>query len=79
MQRAQACRTSTSDESARNTCVINALRGRANTDRELGYLATTQQAAGRTADAVRTMRMYIQRYPQGPMLANFQRYIDSHQ
>jgi pSer/pThr/pTyr-binding forkhead associated (FHA) protein len=79
MQRAQACRTSTSDEPARNTCIINALRGRANTDRELGFLATTQQAAGRTADAVRTMRMYIQRYPQGPMLANFQRYIDSHQ
>ncbi len=42
-------------------------------------LGATQMTAGRTADATRTMRTYIQRFPQGPMVPTFQRYIDSHQ
>ncbi len=79
MQRAESCRTMSLDEPARNACTISALRGKATTDRELVFLAAAQQASGRTADAVRTMRTYIHRYPQGQMIANFQRYIDSHQ
>lgn len=79
MQRAQACRTSTNNEPDRNNCIINALRGRASSMQELGMLGATQMTAGRTAEATRTMRTYIQRYPQGPMVPGFQRYLDSHQ
>ena len=78
MQRAQACRTMTLDEPARNACIITALRGRATNNRELGLLASAQMAAGQTADAVRTMRTYILRYPAGSMVPMFQRYIDAH-
>jgi Protein kinase domain len=78
MQRAQACRTSTNTESERNNCVINALQGHANSMQELGMLGAVQMAAGRGPDASRTMRTYIQRYPDGPMVPTFQRYIDSH-
>lgn len=79
MQRAQACRTTTSNEPDRNNCIISALRGRASTDRELALLGTTQMAAQRQADAVRTARTYIQRFPSGPMAVTFQRYLDTHQ
>lgn len=79
MQRAQACRASFSNEPDRNNCIISALRGRASTDRELGLLGTTQITAGRQADAVRTARTYVQRFPTGPMVPYFQRYLDSHQ
>ncbi len=79
MQRAQGCRTSTNNEPDRNNCIINALRGHVSSMQELGMLGATQMTEGRTADAMRTMRTYIQRYPQGPMVPTFQRYIDSHQ
>ena len=79
MQRAQACRSSTNNEPDRNNCIINALRGHASSMQELGMLGATQMTAGRAADARRTMLTYIQRYPQGPMVPTFQRYIDSHQ
>ncbi len=78
MQRAQGCRTSTNNEPARNNCIINALRGRASTMQELGMLGATQMTAGRTADAKRTMTTYIQRYPEGPMVPTFERYINTH-
>lgn len=74
MERVQQCRFSGS-EPERNNCIIGALRGRASSDQELRTLATTYQAAGRTADALRTMRQYVQRYPQGPMATSFQQYI----
>lgn len=79
MQRAQACRSTTNNEPDRNNCIINALRGHASSMQELGMLGATQMAAGRGPDASRTMRTYIQRFPQGPMVPTFQRYIDSHQ
>ena len=78
MRRAQGCRAITNNDPDRNNCIINALRGRASTMQELGMLGATQMTAGRTADAVRTMHTYIERYPNGPMAPTFQRYIDSH-
>lgn len=78
MQRAQACRTTGSNEPDRNICIINALQGHASSMQELGMLGATQMAAGRTTDAVRTMRTYNQRYPQGPLVPTFQRYIETH-
>lgn len=78
MQRAQACRATTTNEVDRNNCIINALRG-ASTMPELGFLGSTLIAAGRQPDAVRTIRTYLQRYPEGPMARSFTRYIDAHQ
>lgn len=78
MQRAQACRSTTDNEPDRNNCIINALRG-ATTVQELGMLGSTLIASGRQSDAVRTIRTYIQRYPEGPMVRVFTRYIDARQ
>ena len=75
MQRAQACRSTTDNEPDRNNCIINALRGRASSDQELRMLAATYQVTGRTQDAIRTMRTYIQRYPQGSAVNNFNQFI----
>jgi serine/threonine protein kinase len=68
MVQARACFGS----SNANECIINALRGRASSERELALLATTYQAAGRRTEAVRTKRTYLQRYPTGPLAARFQ-------
>jgi hypothetical protein len=78
MQRAQVCFSATENEADRNRCIINALSGRANSMNELGMLGATQMAAGHGPDASRTMRTYIQRFPMGPMVPTFQRYIDTH-
>ncbi|MFO0608344.1 MAG: serine/threonine-protein kinase [Polyangiales bacterium] len=75
MERVAQCRSSSADETARNNCIINALRGRASTEQELRMLAATYQVAGRTQDAIRTMRTYIQRYPQGSAVRSFEQYI----
>ena len=79
MQRAQACHTTTGNEVDRNNCIIDALRGHASSAQELGLLGTTQIATGRRADAVRTARTYLQRYPAGPMARRFSQYIDAQQ
>ncbi len=72
MDQARAC----FGTSGANECIINALRGRASSERELALLASTyQQESGRRADAVRTMRTYLQRYPSGSRAAAFQDYI----
>ena len=55
-----------------NECIINALRGRASSERELALLASTYQDAGRRADAIRTMRTYLQRYPSGSLAHRYQ-------
>lgn len=55
-----------------NECIINALRGRALSERELALLASTYQDAGRRADAIRTMRTYLQRYPSGSLAHRYQ-------
>lgn len=78
MQRAMACRSTTDNEVDRNNCIINALRGATNMQ-ELGMLGSTLIASGRQSDAVRTIRTYIQRYPEGPMVRVFTRYIDARQ
>jgi len=78
MERVSQCRRVGGDEPSRNNCIINALRNRASSDQELRVLAATYQTAGRTSEAVRTMRTYLQRYPQGSMASAFQRYIESH-
>lgn len=78
MQRVQQCRQSDTGESVRNNCIIDALRGRANSMQELGMLATTYQAMGRTEDATSTMGTYIQRYPGGPLVVPFTRYRAEH-
>jgi len=75
MERVSQCRSAGGDEPTRNTCIINALRSRASSDQELRVLAATYQTAGRTAEAIRTMRTYIQRYPQGSMANTFNQYI----
>lgn len=69
MEQARACRSEAGDM---NNCIINALRGRASSEQELALLASSYTAAGRRADAVRTMRTYLQRYPNGPHAARFQ-------
>jgi hypothetical protein len=76
MERVALCRSSSDDETGRNNCIIRALEGRANTDQEMRMLAATYQVTGRTRDAVRTMRAYIQRYPSGSAVPAFQRYIE---
>jgi pSer/pThr/pTyr-binding forkhead associated (FHA) protein len=75
MERVAQCRSAGGDEHARNTCIINALRGRASSDQELRVLAMTYQVEGRRLEAIRTMQTYIQRYPQGSMVSVFNQYI----
>jgi hypothetical protein len=75
MERVSQCRSAGGDEPTRNNCIIGALRSRASSDQELRVLAATYQTAGRTAEAIRTMRTYIQRYPQGSMANTFNQYI----
>lgn len=75
MERVQQCRSGGGSEPERYNCIINALRGHASSDQELRVLATTYQVSGRTQDALRTMRTYIQRYPQGPMAGQFQQFL----
>ena len=78
MDQARAClRSNSSNMAAGNQCVVQVLRGRASTESELGLLAVTYRTMGRTSDAIRAMRTYIQRYPDGPRVAGFQQYIDS--
>jgi hypothetical protein len=75
MQRAMACRATTHNEPARNRCIIAALRG-GTTAQELGMLGTTLIATGRRAEAVRTARTYILRYPAGALVPTFTRYLE---
>lgn len=77
MQRAMACRTSTTSEPARNRCIVRALHD-ATTAQELGLLGSTLMTAGDTVAAVRTMRTYVERFPDGPMAPVFQSYIATH-
>ena len=52
-------------------------RPRASSESEFGLLAVTYRTMGRTSDAVRAMRTYIQRFPDGPRVVGFQQYIDN--
>lgn len=76
MDRVAECRTVAGGEAERNNCIIRALEGRARTEQELRLLAATYQVAGRRADAIRTMRAYLQRYPTGSSAPMYQRYIE---
>jgi TolA-binding protein len=77
MDQARACFRRYPDAmAAGDACAVNALRGRATTEAELGLLATTYRAMGRRADATGAMREYIARYPDGPRAPSFSAYID---
>jgi hypothetical protein len=78
MDQARAClRSNASNMAAGNACVLQVLRGRATSESELGLLAVTYRAMGRSSDAVRAMRAYVQRFPDGPRVTSFQQYIDN--
>jgi pSer/pThr/pTyr-binding forkhead associated (FHA) protein len=78
MDQARAClRNNSNNMAAGNQCVVQVLRGRASSESELGLLAVTYRAMGRTSDAVRAMRTYIQRFPDGPRVVSFQQFIDN--
>ena len=59
-----------------NPCVIDALEGRAGTERELGLLIETYLASGAAADAEREMKRYLQLYPGGQNAGKYQRALD---
>jgi pSer/pThr/pTyr-binding forkhead associated (FHA) protein len=46
-----------------NQCVVRALNGRTQTERELGLLIETYRAMGESSQAQRNMALYVQRYP----------------
>ncbi len=46
-----------------NPCVIRALNGRTQSERELGLLIETYRAMGESTQAQRNMALYVQRYP----------------
>lgn len=76
MDQARAClRNNINNMAAGNQCVVQVLRGRASTESELGLLAVTWRAMGRSSDAVRAMRTYVQRFPDGPRAVGFSQYI----
>jgi len=77
MDQARACLRSSPDVSAGNQCVVSVLRGRANTEPETGLLCTTYRSMSRTSDAVRCMRNYLQRFPDGARAPSFQQYADA--
>ncbi len=80
MDQARAClRNNSSNMTVGNQCVVMVLRGRDSTESETGLLAVTYRTMGRTTDMVRTMRRYIQQYPDGPRVASFQQAIDNNQ
>ena len=76
MEAAQACDGTSGSEGERNACVVRALRN-ASGEREMALLATTYRAMGNRPQALRTMRSYIQRYPNGSRSQNFQRYVEA--
>ncbi len=80
MDQARAClRNNSNNMAAGNQCVVQVLRGHATTTQELGLLCTTYRSLGRTPDAMRCMRNYIQHFPEGPQVGPFQTYIDNNQ
>ena len=50
----------------RNPCLIDSLRGHAQTEREMALLATTYWQMRQVSDATRAMRAYLTRYDSGP-------------
>lgn len=79
MDQARAClRNNSNGMTAGNQCVVQVLRGSASSEPEIGLLAVTYRTMGRNSDAVRTMRTYITRYPEGPRVGSFQHFIDNH-
>jgi len=73
---AQACRSTSDSEGEANACIVRALRN-ASSERELALLASTYRSMGNRSQAIPTMRRYNQRYPNGPLLATFQQYINT--
>jgi serine/threonine protein kinase len=58
-----------------NACVIRVLEGRATTERQLGMLIEAYRARGQTAQALRHMRTYVQRYPESPRSRQYQQIL----
>jgi hypothetical protein len=59
-----------------NLCVISRLEGRAKTARELEVLIETHLALGNAVDAERSMRRYLERFPDGKGAAKYQRWLE---
>lgn len=77
MEQARAClRNNYRNMTVGNECVVSVLRNQASSESERGLLCVTYRTMGRTSDAVRCMRQYIQSYPDGPRATNFQQYVD---
>lgn len=76
MDQARACLRAAPNMNDGNACVVNVLRGRATSESEIGLLCTTYRTMGRTGDAVRCMRNYIQRFPNGARVPSFRSYIE---
>ena len=46
-------------------CVVNLLRGRASSEIEFNHLVWAYKGLGNNSQAERTMRQYLERYPDG--------------
>lgn len=78
MDQARACLRSSPEMNAGHRCVVSVLRGRASTESEVGLLCVVYRTMDSTGDAVRCMRNYIQRFPDGARVRSFQQYVDGH-
>ncbi len=79
MAGAARCMREHSDEPAEaHECVIRALEGNTPGEPELGLLAQMYRFEGRRVEAVRTMRLYLERFPDGPRKQNFERWLARH-
>jgi hypothetical protein len=59
-----------------NACVIAALEGQAQSEREYVILIETHLAMGKSADAERNMRKYLSLYPNGPSAPKYKRALE---
>jgi pSer/pThr/pTyr-binding forkhead associated (FHA) protein len=59
-----------------NACAVNALRN-ASSEPELGLLAVTLRAMNNRAEALRVMRRYLSRFPDGPRAESFRNFVDN--
>jgi flagellar hook-length control protein FliK len=58
-----------------NDCVIHALEGKANTTYEVELLVATYRSVGDAAKAKREMTRYLEKFPDGPRVSEYQRLL----
>jgi TonB family protein len=61
-----------------NACVIRALEGRAQSEQEIALLIEAHRARGQTQEALRYMRIYVERFPGSPRARNYQQILSRH-